>query len=118
MEHLKTFESFNIDEGIVAGAKKFVTGHGSKADKQKAKADFDKELDKIKVEVNKNPESFVFNTAKLKKDAKSNNYKGKLQKQKGGRKANKTYVVYKPGKSGLEEVGSAAKGGMANAPSL
>jgi len=103
MKHIKTFESFSVneEEGIF---KKFFTGHEDKEAKEAAKAAFYSELDKMEEE-NKGNENFVLNRSLLEKDAKENDYKGRLDARRSARDG-KTYVLYVPGVTGLQNLAS------------
>lgn len=101
MEHLKTFESFSINEE--EGVRKFFTGHESPDDRDKAMMDFHKALDEAEKEVEKDPENFVFNRTSLERKARRNNYKGGLRTQRGGRDK-RTYIVYDDGVTGFEDL--------------
>lgn len=111
MKHLKTFESYSVneEEGKFAS---FFTGHGSKDEKNSKIAEFQKQLDAFEAEADSD-EDVVFNRANLEKQAKENNYKGKLEKRNSARD-HKDYVIYVAGRSGLEAAASAAAGKVAN----
>lgn len=107
MKNLKTFESFsnksiyekkneNSGKGVVGKVRKFFKGHESKEAFEKDKAKFEKELKKIEDKVKKNEDKYSFDKKHLEKQAKENNYLGKLAERKGGAKRNKDtiYVVY------------------------
>jgi hypothetical protein len=112
MKHIKTFESFSINEeegwfgDIYAKGSKFVTGHEDKEAKEAKKAAFFAELDRMEEE-NKGNENFVLVRSILEKDAKENNYKGSLDARRSA-KDGKTYVVYVKGVTGLEDVAKTA----------
>lgn len=109
MKHLRTFESFSINEE--EGIKKFFTGHDSKEEMEEAKANFEKALDDAEEQVSKDPENYVFNRESLEKKAKENKYLGGLRIQKGGRSP-KIYVVYDRGATGFENVAGSARTAM------
>jgi hypothetical protein len=115
MKHLKTFESFSINEeegwfdeisNIYAKGKKFVTGHESDEAKEAAKEAFFTELDKIQQE-NQGNQNFVFNRSVVEKDAKENDYKGHIDARRSARDG-KIYVLYVKGVTGLEDVAKTA----------
>ena len=107
MKHLSTFESFSInEEGIFSKAKKWATGHEDSTERFGTMKSFLSDLKNFEEEAN-NDDNIVFNKAKLEKDAKENNYLGKLDKRVGGA-SNKEYVIYVPGRSGLQTVAGAA----------
>lgn len=116
MKHLKTFESYSIneEEGFLDKAVKFATGHEDKEDRQKTMTEFMMALDEAEMMVAENPEGYVFNRAALEKKAKENNYKGGLRIQRGGRDTSRVYVVYDAGVSDLETIASAAANKVAN----
>lgn len=111
MIHLKTFESFSINEE--EGIKKFFTGHDSSEDRDKAMMDFHKALDEAEAEVSKDPENYVFNRASLEKKAKEDNYKGGLRIQRGGRDP-RMYVVYDKGVTGFDDMAGSASRAIRN----
>jgi len=93
MRYLKTFESYssiNEEESI----RKFFTGHDSNDDRDSVMMDFHKKLDEIELEVNKDPENFVYDRESLEKLASENNYRGSVRMQRGGRDKSKVYVIY------------------------
>lgn len=107
MKHLKTFESFSINEE--EGIRKFFTGHDSSEAKDKAMMDFQKALDEAEAKVSKYPEKYVFNRKFLEKKAKENNYKGGLRIQRGGGRDPRIYIVYDKGSTGFQNlVGSSS----------
>jgi hypothetical protein len=113
MKYLKTFESFspiNEEEEIFGKARKFITGHESSEDRNKAMVDFHKALDEAEAKVKENPESYVFKRETLEKQAAENNYLGGIRIQQGGRDKSRLYVVYDEGATGFEELASAAGG--------
>ena len=63
MRHIKTFESYSVNEE--EGIRKFFTGHDSSEDRDKAMIEFTKSLDEAEVDVNKKPEQYVFNKEAL-----------------------------------------------------
>lgn len=105
MKHLKTFESFSINEE--EGIRKFFTGHDSSEDRDKAMMNFHKALDEAEAEVQKDPENYVFNRESLEKKAKEDNYKGGIRIQRGGRSP-KMYVVYDAGVTGFQKLAGAS----------
>lgn len=109
MKHLKTFESFSINEEENR-FRKFLTGHESKESRDKAMVDFHKALDEAEEKVSKDPEAYVFNRESLEKKAKENNYKGGLRIQRGGRDSKRVYVVYDDGITGFQDLASGAGG--------
>jgi len=111
MKHLKTFESYSIneEEGKFAS---FFTGHGSKEEKNTKIAEFNQQLDAFEAEA-ASDEDIVFNRAKLEKQAKDNNYKGKLQKRSSA-SDDRDYIIYVAGRTGLESAANAASGRVGN----
>lgn len=107
MKHLKTFESFSLNEEEEWSPRKFFTGHESDEDKNKAMVNFTKALDAAEADVNKSPDKYSFNRADLEKKAKENNYLGGLRIQRGGN-SKKLFVVYDEKESGWNKVISAA----------
>lgn len=108
MKHLKTFESFSINEE--EGVRKFFTGHDSSDERDQSMMDFHKALDEAEEKVSENPEGYVFDRPSLEKKAKEDNYKGGLRIQRGGRDKSRMYVVYDKGVTGFEDIaGSASK---------
>lgn len=103
MKHLKTFETHSINEE--EGLKKFFTGYDSKEEKESAKQEFYKALEEAKAKVSEDPNKYSFNEKALIKKAESDNFKGGLRIQKGGR-SNKVYVVYDKGVTGFDKVAS------------
>ena len=106
MRHIKTFESYSVNEE--EGIRKFFTGHDSSEDRDKAMIEFTKSLDEAEVDVNKKPEQYVFNKESLLKAASENNYLGGLRIQVGGRDKSRYYVVYDPKSTGWNNLSSAA----------
>jgi hypothetical protein len=109
MKHIKTFESYSLNEEE-GKFRKFFTGHESKEDRNKAMLDFQKALDEAEEKVSKNPDDYVFNRENLEKQAKENNYKGGIRIQRGGRRSDKVFVVYDKGVTGFEDIAGAAGG--------
>lgn len=111
MRHLKTFENYSVNEEE-GKFSRFFTGHDSKDDKNNKIEAFKRQLDSFESEAS-NDNDLVFNRANLEKQARQNNYKGRLEKRSSARD-NKDYVIYVPGRSGLESAASAAAGKVAN----
>lgn len=111
MKHLKTFESYSVNEEE-GKFSRFFTGHDSKDDKNNKIEAFKQQLDAFEAEA-ASDEDVVFNRANLEKQAKENNYRGKLEKRNSARD-NRDYVIYVPGRTGLESAASAAAGKVAN----
>lgn len=109
MKHLKTFESYSINEE--EGIRKFFTGHSSKKDAEKAKEDFYKALDEAEEKYNEFPDKYVFNRKSLEKKAASNKYRGGLRIQIGGRDKSRAYVVYDEGTTGFQDI-TGGSGGL------
>jgi len=109
MKHLRTFESFSLNEEE-GKFKQFFTGHTDEESKEKAKANFHQALDDADKAVSKNPEGYVFNRESLEKQAAENNYLGGLRIQRGGRDRSRNYVVYDKGVTGFQSLASAAGG--------
>lgn len=105
MKHLKTFENFSINEEE-GKFKKFFTGHGSSAEKEEAKNTLLAELDDYSEQA-ANDDNMVCNKEYILQKAKENNYKGHLDARPSA-SDNKVYVTYRPGRSGLEDLGASA----------
>jgi hypothetical protein len=110
MKHLKTFESFSLNEEE-GKFRKFFTGHEDKAAKEATKESFYAELDKFEKEAQED-DNMVFNRANLEAKAKENNFKGKLVARESA-SDNRVYVIYEVGHSGLEKLGNIAAGTVA-----
>ena len=110
MKHLKTFESFSLNEEE-GKFRKFFTGHEDKGAKEATKESFYAELDKFEKEAQED-DNMVFNRANLEAKAKENNFKGKLVARESA-SDNRVYVVYEKGRSGFENIASAAAGSVA-----
>jgi len=116
MKHIKTFESFSINEEegffgdktkeLLAKGKKFVTGHESDEAKETAKAAFYSELDRMQEE-NQGNSNYVLNRSLLEKKAKENDFKGKLEERQS-QNDGKIYVMYVNGVTGLEDIAKTA----------
>lgn len=105
MKHLKTFESFSVNEEE-GKFRKFFTGHEDKDAKEATKESFYSQLDKFESEAQED-DNMVFNRANLEKRAKDNNFKGKLVARESA-SDNRVYVIYELGHTGLEELGAVA----------
>lgn len=105
MKHLRTFESFSLNEEE-GKFRKFFTGHDDKASKEATKESFYAELDKFEKEAQED-DNMVFNRAYIEKRAKDNNYKGKLVARESA-SDNRVYVIYELGRTGLEDLGAIA----------
>lgn len=103
MKHLKTFESFSINEGKF---KKFFTGHESSDEKESKKTAFFAELDDYEAQA-ANDSNMVFNRDFIEKKAKENNYKGTLDARPSA-SDNRVYVTYRTGRTGFEDIASVA----------
>ena len=105
MKHLKTFESFSVneEENIF---KKFFTGHEDKESKEAAKAAFYSELDRMQEE-NQWNSNYVLNRSLLETKAKENDFKGKLEERQS-QNDGKIYVVYTPGITPLQNLAAGA----------
>ena len=110
MKHLKTFESFSLNEEE-GKFTKFFTGHEDKAAKEATKESFYAELDKFEKEAQED-DNMVFNRANLEAKAKENNFKGKLVARESA-SDNRVYVVYELGRSEFGKIASAAAGSVA-----
>ena len=115
MKNLKTFESFSTNEGMKdsfnkgkKAVKKFFKGHESKEAFTKAEKAFMKELSDAETTVKKDEDSFSFDKKGLLKQAKENDYLGKLDMRKSARGKKVTYVVYDKGTTGFEKLASDA----------
>ena len=93
MKHLKTFESYSIneEEGIFGNIRKKLTGHESGSDKAAAEKRINDRLDELE-EKAKNGK-LVFNRALLLKKAKENNFLGDFEERKSA-KDGSVVVVY------------------------
>ena len=103
MKHLETFENFSVNEGKF---KKFFTGHGSSQEKEEKKTAFFAELDDYEQQAANDP-NMVLNRDFIEKKAKENNYKGHLDARPSA-SDNRVYVTYRPGRTGLEDLGATA----------
>jgi UDP-2,3-diacylglucosamine pyrophosphatase LpxH len=110
MKHLKTFESFSVNEEE-GKFRKFFTGHDDKASKEATKEKFYADLDKFEQEA-KEDSNMVCNRDFIEKKAIDNNFKGKLVARQSA-SDNKVYVIYETGRTGLEELGTVAAGTVA-----
>lgn len=114
LKHLKSFESFaiNEEEGVF---KKFFTGHASSEEKEAAKQKFMDALESAEAALKKDPEDYAQSKnwesakEKLMSQAKDNNYKGGLRVQRGGRDP-RVYIVYDEGVSGFQKMAGSAAG--------
>lgn len=104
MKHLKEFSHFSLNEEFWPGMRKFFSGYASKEEYEAAKQKFEEELKEIEDEVNSDPGSYYFNKEKIEQDAKSNKYRGYIDKRVGGRDTSKYYIIYVDGKTGMEEI--------------
>ena len=120
MKHIKTFESFSINEeaGILSGAKKFLTGHESKEAKKSAESDFMDSLKKAEDRMNANPKNFSQSEDWEKhrkfilEKAKADSFKGGLRVQKS--RAGKLVIVYDSGVTGLQQLAAGAASRTSN----
>jgi hypothetical protein len=114
LKHLKSFESFNSinEEGKF---REFFTGHASKEEKEAAKSKFMKAIDDAEAALKKNPDDYAGSSnwsetkKKLIKKAESDNFKGGLRVQRGGRDS-RFFIVYDEGATGFEKMAGAAAG--------
>lgn len=112
MKNIKNFDEFNESKVL-----KFFTGHENKEEREKRKNEFEKELDELGKKIEETPEDYAQSKnwndikSKLSQKAKSNNYKGKLRKQRGGRDT-RYFIVYDEGKSGFGDIISGASAGI------
>jgi len=110
MKHIKTFESFSIneEEGIfqdaISSAKKFI-GLEKDAEVSKRKEDFLKDLQEIEEKV-EGATNVVFTKDNLIKQAEENSYRGKLEI--AGSRTGNNVVVYKPDYTGLQKLAKTA----------
>jgi len=120
MKHLKTFESFSIneEEEILGGVKKFFTGHESSAAKGEAKNKFMAALEEAEKELMANPDDYpqAENWEKTKqsliKQAEEDNFNGGLRVQSS--RSGGVYVIYKTGVTGFQALASGASHRTAN----
>ena len=114
MKHLKTYESFSIneEEGVLGGVKKFFTGHESSGAKDEAKDKFMTALEEAEKELMADPDEYPQakkwekTKESLIKQAEEDNFKGGLRVQSsytGG-----TYVIYKTGVTGFQALAGGA----------
>jgi hypothetical protein len=104
MKYLKTFETYspvNEEEEVI---RKFFTGHDSTEDRDGAVTGFQKKLDEVESEVNKDPEKYIYNREGLEAKASENNYRGSVRMQRGGRDKSKIYVVYDEDETGFQGI--------------
>lgn len=106
MKHLRTFESFSINEEE-GQFRKFFTGHEDTASKEATKESFYAELEKF-VEEAKKDDNMVCNRDFIEKKAIENNFKGKLVARESASDG-KVYVIYEVGKTGLETMATGAR---------
>jgi hypothetical protein len=120
MKHLKTFESFSIneEEDILGGVKKFFTGHESSDAKGEAKNKFMVALKEAEKELMANPDEYPqakkWEKSKedLIKQAEEDNFKGGLRVQSS--RTGGTYVIYKTGVTGFQSLVSGSSNRTAN----
>jgi hypothetical protein len=106
MKHIKTFESFSIneEEGVWGDFKSFA-GIEDNAEVMKRKEKFLADLQEIEKEV-EGSTNVVFNKESLVKQAKDNSYRGKLEI--AGSRTGNNVVVYKVEHTGLEKLAKVA----------
>jgi hypothetical protein len=104
MRHIKTFETYSIneEEGRIS---QFFRGHDSSEDRDAKMREFFKELDSYEEEA-KNDSEIVFNRQSLEKKAKDNNYKGRLEARDS--RSGGTYIIYVDGMSDFDKIANAA----------
>jgi hypothetical protein len=120
MKHLKTFESFSIneEEDILGGVKKFFTGHESSDAKGEAKNKFMVALEEAEKELMAEPDEYPqakkWEKSKedLIKQAEEDNFKGGLRVQSS--RTGGTYVIYKSGVTGFQSLVSGSSNRTAN----
>ena len=120
MRHLKTFESFSIneEEDILGGVKKFFTGHESSDAKGEAKNKFMVALEEAEKELMAEPDEYPqakkWEKSKedLIKQAEEDNFKGGLRVQSS--RTGGTYVIYKSGVTGFQSLVSGSSNRTAN----
>lgn len=120
MKHLKTFESFSIneEEEILGGVKKFFTGHESSAAKEEAKEKFMAALDEAEKELKADPDDYPqsknweASKKSLIEKAKENNFNGGLRVQRSA--TGGMYIIYKDGVTGFQSLASGASHRVAN----
>ena len=102
MKHIKTFESFSIneEEGVWGDFKSW-TGIEADAEVSKREKDFLKDLQEIEEKV-EGATNVVFPKNNLIKQAKENSYRGKLEI--AGSRTGNNVVVYKPEHTGLQKL--------------
>lgn len=117
MNHIKSFENFNVNEESVF--RKFTTGHETKGDEKSAESKFMAKLEEIEKEIEASPDKYAqsknWESAKkfLIDKAKENRFRGSLRVQKGGKNP-KLFVVYDSKLSGLQDVAVGASSRTAN----
>lgn len=115
LKHLKSFESFGTVNEEEGKFREFFTGHASKEAKEQSKAKFMTALEDAEKALMKNPEDYAQSKnwdvakEKLMKQAESNNYKGGLRVQRGGRDP-RVFIVYDEGVSGFQKLATASAG--------
>jgi len=120
MKHLKTFESFSIneEEEILGGVKKFFTGHESSAAKDEAKDKFMVALEEAEKELMTEPDEYPqsknweASKKSLIEKAEEDNFKGGLRVQSS--RSGGIYVIYKTGVTGFQALASGASHRTAN----
>ncbi len=108
MKHIKTFESFSIneEEGIWGDVKNWV-GIEKDSEVSKREKDFLIDLEKIEQEVD-GATNVIFAKDKLIKQAEENSYRGKLEISPS--RSGNNVVVYKPDYTGLQKLASGSGG--------
>ena len=119
MKHLKTFESYDINEWV---GQRFITGHGP-GEKEEAKQRIASEIDSAIQEYEENPRDFVeYDEDELRTSlldqAKDNGYRGSVVVRQSPNDSRSQYagynfIVYDQKTSPLQDIGSAAASGRA-----
>ena len=104
MKHLRKFESFSVNEEE-SSFRKFFTGHSDKAEEVGTMKTFLTDLEKYE-KLAAEDQDVVFNKEKLKKQAKDNGYKGRLESRES--RSGGTYIVYINGTSEFQKIAGAA----------
>ena len=120
MKHIKTFESFSVNEeaSILSGAKKFLTGHESKEARESAESKFMTALKKAEDGLMANPKNYAQsedwdrNKKFILDKAKGDNFKGGLRVQKS--RSGKLMIVYDSGVTGLQQLAAGAASRTSN----
>lgn len=113
-KNIKSFEAYSVNEeenwfaNKWKDAKEFTTGHRGMEDRDNKRDQIMADLDKYEKMASDNS-NIVFKRETLERQARENNYKGKVHLQNSPR-SGKTFVVYKKGFSKFDHLAGAAGG--------